>query len=295
MDVGSLLIPAGVLGGVGVVLGLVIAGVNRKFWVWEDPRIGEAEELLPGSNCGACGKPGCRAFAEAAVTGDVEPAECTVMGLDERERLADFLGVDAGEAVPRVARLLCAGGSDVAPRKAAYEGAESCAAAVAVTGGGKACPWGCVGLGDCAVSCDFDAIRMSDVDLPVVDPELCTACEDCVVACPLDLFTILPMDHHLIVQCRSLLEGEAATELCAVACDACGKCAMDAAPGLIEMRDGLPVIDYERNDLAGPEAVARCPTGAIAWVEGRQFPAEDVDDETASPAAEMRLEPSETR
>lgn len=270
MNLEAVLVPAGILAAIGVVLGALIALVNRKFWVWEDPRIDEAEEMLPGTDCGACGQPGCRAFAEALVEGRVEPAECTNMGAEEREAVAGYLGIDAGSADRRVARLLCAGGSDVAPRVAAYEGLESCAAAVAVTGGGKACPWGCVGFGDCAVSCDFDAIRMNDVDLPEVDPDLCTACGDCVEACPLDLFTLMPLEQKVIVQCRSLLEGEAATDLCAVACDACGRCAVDAADGLIEMRDGLPRVDYSKNELAGPEAVARCPTGAIAWVEGAQ-------------------------
>lgn len=283
MEVTAILVPAALLAGLGVALGAAIAAANRAFWVWEDPRIGGAEELLPGTDCGACGRPGCRAFAEALVAGEAEPAECTNMSAGERETVADFLGVDAGEAEKRVARLLCAGGSDVAPRKAAYDGVESCAAAVAVSGGGKACAWGCVGLADCAVACDYDAIRMSDVDLPVVDPDLCTACEDCVDACPLDLFTIMPTSRKLIVQCRSLLEGEAALEVCAVACDACGRCALDAADDVIVMANGLPVVDYSRNHLTGPEATARCPTGAIRWVEGRQF--EDAEREDGSGAA----------
>jgi len=286
MELTSVLIPAAILGGIGVVLGAVIALVNRTFWVWEDPRIGGAEELLPGTNCGACGQPGCRAFAQALVSGDATPAECTNMSADEREVVAGYLGMDVGEAVQRVARLLCAGGSDVAPREAVYEGAVSCAAAVAVTGGGKACPWGCVGLGDCAVACDYDAIRMSEVDLPVVDPELCTACEDCVVACPLDLFEVMPMDRKLLVQCRSLLRGEAATELCSVACDACGRCAVDAADGLIEMENGLPVIDYSRNELADPEATRRCPAGRRpgGGRSGRADPAPDPGSGTAGAA-----------
>jgi Na+-translocating ferredoxin:NAD+ oxidoreductase subunit B len=116
-------------------------------------------ELLPGANCGACGYAGCRAFAEAPSPAQSKPAQCTVMGEPERADVAAYLGVDAGAADKRVARLLCAGGSDVAPRKATYRGIESCAAAVAVGGGGKGCAWGCVGLGDCAVACTFDAIR----------------------------------------------------------------------------------------------------------------------------------------
>ena len=51
----------------------------------------------------------------------------------------------------------------------------------------------------------------------------CTACGDCVDACPLDLFVLMPLDHKLIVQCKNLLGGEAATDLCDVACDACGE------------------------------------------------------------------------
>jgi Na+-translocating ferredoxin:NAD+ oxidoreductase subunit B len=101
--------------------------------------------------------------------------------------------------------------------------------------------------------------------------EKCTACNDCVEACPLDLFTLMPMDHHLLVQCRSLLEGEAATAVCSVACNACGRCVADAAPGLIEMRQGLAVIDYERISSEDPAAAGRCPTGAILWLEGGQF------------------------
>ncbi|MDX1622972.1 MAG: RnfABCDGE type electron transport complex subunit B [Gemmatimonadota bacterium] len=271
MSVEVLALSAAILGGVGLAFGALIALTHRKMKVWEDPRIDGVEELLPGSNCGACGHPGCRGFAEAVVAGEIAPAECTVMGEREVEIVADFLGVEAGEANDRVARLLCAGGSDVAPRKAIYHGIESCAAAVAVGGGGKACSWGCVGFADCAVACDFDAIDMSPVDLPVVDVEACTACGDCVDACPLDLFVIMPLEQKLIVQCRNLLEGEDATDVCAVACDACARCVRDAAPGLIEMVDGLPVIDYERNELADPDATARCPTGAIAWVEGSQF------------------------
>jgi len=193
------------------------------------------------------------------------------MGEEDREDVAALIGVSAGEANKQVARLLCAGGSDVARKKAFYHGVDSCGASVAVTGGGKGCTWGCVGLSDCAVACDFEAIAMSPFGLPVVDPDLCTACGDCVDACPLDLFEILPLDHKLLVQCKNLLEGDPAEEVCAVACTACARCVQDAAPGLIEIRNGLAVIDYEKVEMANPNAIARCPTGAIVWVEGAQF------------------------
>jgi Na+-translocating ferredoxin:NAD+ oxidoreductase RNF subunit RnfB len=267
----TILLSVAILGGVGFTFGTLIAVANSRLRVWEDPRIDEVTGMLPGANCGACGFAGCRAFAEAVITGQTPPAKCTVMGDEERADVAAYLGVDAGQASKRVARLMCAGGSDVAPRKASYRGVTSCAAAVAVGGGGKACAWGCVGLGDCAVACDFGAITMSAVDIPVVEPDKCTACNDCVVACPLDLFVLLPEDAHLIVQCRNLLAGDAATGVCSVACNACGRCVADAAEGLISMKSGLAVIDYEKIELENPAAIGRCPTGAIAWVDGSQF------------------------
>lgn len=261
-----------ILGGVGTAFGALIALANARLRVEEDPRLDALTDLLPGANCGACGFAGCRAFAEAVIQGKEPPATCTVMSEFEREDVAEYLGVDAGAADRKVARLLCAGGADVAPRKADYVGIESCAAAVAVTGGGKGCSWGCVGFADCAVACDFDAIVMSPTGLPVVAPSLCTACGDCVDACPLDLFALFPMDEHLLVQCRNLLDGDAAEAVCSVACTGCRRCVQDAAPGLIEVRRGLAVIDYDRIELENPKAIERCPTGAIVWVEGQQFP-----------------------
>lgn len=271
MSIAPLLGSAAILGGLGLTFGTLIALASRKMKVWEDPRISEVEELLPGVNCGACGYAGCRTFAEAVIAGREPPATCTVLSEGEREDVADYLGVEAGAASRVVARLLCAGGSDVAVDRATYYGIESCAGAVAVGGGGKGCTWGCVGLADCAVVCDFDAIVMNRVGLPVVDPEACTACGDCVEACPLGLFELMSMDDPLIVQCRSLLEGDAATEVCAVACNACGRCVVDAPAGLIAMKNGLAVVDYSKSELENEDAIARCPTGAIVWVEGAQF------------------------
>ena len=260
-----------ILGGVGLFFGLLISLVNKRFRVWEDPRIVGVEEMLPNTNCGACTQPGCRAFAEALVAGKQQPSDCTVMGAEDIEDVAAFLGVAAGEANKRVARLLCAGGKNEAHREADYSGFETCKAAAAVAGGGKGCTWGCLGLADCERVCDLDAIYMNEDELPVVIPERCTACNDCVETCPKDLFVLMPMDHKLIVQCRNLLHGDDAVELCSVACNACARCVADAAPGLIAMVDNLAVIDYEKIALADPKAVSRCPTDAIVWVEGQQF------------------------
>jgi Na+-translocating ferredoxin:NAD+ oxidoreductase RNF subunit RnfB len=267
----TVVLSAAILGGLGLLFGTLIALAAKKLWVWEDPRVEEVTAMLPGNNCGACGQAGCRAFAEHVIAGRIVPAQCTVLNAEGVAAVAAYLGIDAGAANRRIARVLCGGGSDLAVRSAEYRGLQTCAAAATVAGGGKACAWACLGLADCEHACTFDAIVMSDRDLPVVIPALCTACGDCVEACPKALFTLMPIEQKLIVQCRSLLDGAAAEAQCAAACNGCGRCAADAAPGLIQMRDGLAVIDYAKNALATPSATRRCPTNAIVWVEDLQF------------------------
>lgn len=273
----SLFISVGILGSLGLIFGTLIAVLTKRLWVWEDPRIDAVTTMLPGNNCGACGQPGCRGFAEGVIAGIIQPAQCTVMNSDQAGAVADFLGVEMGTAARRVARLLCGGGSHRAVRHAEYRGLQTCTAAAAVAGGGTGCTWACLGLADCERVCTFDAIVMNADDLPVVIPARCTACGDCVDVCPKDLFALMPLEHKLIVQCRSLLEGAAADALCSAACNACGRCVVDAAPGLIHMENGLAVINYSKNALAQPSATARCPTDAIVWVEGMQFMPAGVD------------------
>ncbi|MCA8975950.1 MAG: RnfABCDGE type electron transport complex subunit B [Planctomycetes bacterium] len=253
------------IGGLTVLLASLLAVANRKLHVEEDPRIDVVEDMLPHANCGACGYPGCRPFAEALVQGATAPGKCSVSDDDGRASIATFLGVDVGAEEKRVARLACAGGDNVARDRARYQGLGSCGAAALVAGGGKSCFWGCLGLADCERACDFDAIVMNEQNLPVVDEDRCTACGDCVIACPKDLFSLHAISHRLWVQCRSQAEGDEVLEDCQVACTACGRCAMDA-PNLITMQGNLPVIDYDRNHRT-KDPIQRCPTGAIVWLD----------------------------
>mgnify|MGYP002630774385 CR=1 FL=1 len=265
----EILTAGGIMFGIALVFGTVLAVAYRWLRVYEDPRIDEVEARLPGSNCGACGQPGCRAFAEAIVAGRSPPAGCSVSSPDAIATIAEYLGVEAGELDRKVARLQCAGGISSVEQLATYRGIPSCRGAFTVNGGGRACSWGCLGLGDCDVACTFDAIRMGAERLPIVAVDLCTACGDCVDVCPVDLFVLLPLSQQTVVQCSSPLTGDAARAACSVACDACGRCALDASPGAIEMEGGLPVI---RNpSLCVESCTWRCPTGAIQWVTGGQF------------------------
>ena len=257
------------LGSLTLLLAVMLIVANKKLYVYEDPRIDQVEDMLPHANCGACGYPGCRPFAEALVTGKALPGKCTVSSDEGRMKIADFLGVALGAEEKIVARLACGGGINVALNRANYEGIKTCQAASLVSGGGKGCFWGCLGHGDCEVVCDFDAITMNEFGLPVVDLDKCTACGDCVEVCPKDLFSLQPISHRLWVNCKNLEMGDDILEECQVACTACGKCAMDAPGNLISMINNLPVVDYSRNhNTQAP--IQRCPTGAIVWLDDKK-------------------------
>ncbi len=255
----------------GVILAIVLAIANRKLFVYEDPRIEEVDEMLPQAQCGACGVPGCRPFAEAVVAGQKNPSDCTVNTPEGNAAIAAYLGVDVHTKEKIVARLACKGGTHVAYTRAKYEGMKTCQAAAIVSGGGKGCNWGCLGLGDCAEVCDFDAIFMDEHGLPIVIEDKCTACNDCVVVCPKDLFSLQPVSRKLFVACKSLDEGDEAQQECEVACTACEKCAVDAPEGLIQIKNNLAVIDYKKYDELAVDRtpIERCPTGAIVWIDSK--------------------------
>ncbi len=262
----TILISIAALGSLTIILALMLVIANKKLSVYEDPRIDQVEELLPHANCGACGYPGCRPFAEALVSGNALPGKCTVSTDLGRNKIATFLGVSVGNEEKRVARLACAGGINVARNKANYTGVKTCQGAALISGGGKACFWGCLGHGDCEVVCDFNAIEMDAFSIPIVNVDKCTACGDCVEVCPKDLFSIQPISNRLWVACKNLESGEAVLEDCEVGCTACGKCAKDAPDNLITMQFNLPVINYNQNhNFQNP--IQRCPTGAIVWLD----------------------------
>ena len=284
----TVLIAASLMTGLAIFFAIILATAYRYLKVEEDPRIDMVEEMLPGANCGACGDPGCRAFAENVVGGSQLPGKCTVSSQEGIENIASLLGIEAGGVDKRVARLHCAGGNAFLSKDLAeYDGIVSCQAAIIVNNGGQNCSYGCLGLADCERACTFDAIHMNSSGLPVVNVDLCTSCGDCVVACPQNLFIIEPISQELIVQCNSPLSGDLAKSICTVACDSCGRCVSDAPPGVLEIQNGLPVI-LEPEDTT-VFSTFRCPTGAIQWVEGEQFAIKPTIKQFAFKGADQRF------
>ena len=96
------------LGGIGAISAIILYLVAQKFKVYEDPRNGQVEAVLPGANCGGCGYPGCGGFAAACVKADsLDGMLCPVGGAPVMAKIAAILGMEAGEVTPKVSVVRC--------------------------------------------------------------------------------------------------------------------------------------------------------------------------------------------
>lgn len=263
---GTLIISAVSMGAIGAVMAVFLVYADRKLKVEEDPRVEAISAALPNTNCGGCGYPGCRMFAEALMKGEALPTACVAGGNDTAAELAGILGVEAGSMKRMLAVVLCRGGNAEAERRAEYRGEGTCTASH-LTGGDKSCTYGCIGLGECVAACKFDAMAMNDNGLPVVFYDKCVGCGACARACPRDIIEMHPEDRKLFVYCKNLDKGAYARKVCKVACVACGLCVKDCSvPGGIAMKNNLAVVDYSLAPQTD-ESVKRCPTKCILWGE----------------------------
>ncbi len=261
----SLLIAIATMGGLGFLFAGALAIADKKLSVEEDPTIGKINDILPGVNCGACGRAGCYDFAMNVVSGDAAVNGCPVGGQETANDIGRIMGVEAGTATKIVARVLCKGGSiEAAKRMIEYRGPQSCATMDLISGGSKMCQYGCMGGGDCVEACTFNAMYLNDNDLPVVIDDLCTGCGMCVKACPRDIIELHPIDREVFVFCKNHDDPKTAKEVCDVACFGCGICARKSDGGII-MENGLAVIQYDDFD---PEKIPfdKCKTGAICYL-----------------------------
>jgi Na+-translocating ferredoxin:NAD+ oxidoreductase subunit B len=255
------------LSAIGVVAAVVLYFVAQKFKVIEDPRIDLVEAVLPGANCGGCGFAGCRAFAEAIVKKeDLEGFNCPVGGNALMADVAGLMGLEAEEKDPLIAVLRCNGSRENAPQKIRYDGPATCGFAHGLYSGESGCPFGCLGLGDCVESCNFDAMYMDEeTGLPVVIEDKCVACGACVKACPRGIFELRPKgkkDRRVFVCCINEEKGAPAKKNCDVACIGCGKCVKVCPFDAITLENNLAYIDPEKCKLCR-KCAPECPTNAI--------------------------------
>ena len=256
-----------VLGVTGLVAAVLLFFVAQKFKVEEDPRIDEVQDALPGANCGGCGYAGCRAFAEGCVKADsLDGLLCPVGGAPTMTRVGEILGMAVVAAEPKVAVVRCNGTCEARPRTSVYDGAKSCQIMHSCYVGETACPFGCLGCGDCVSACDFDAIHMNPATgLPEVDDEKCTSCGKCVKACPRNIIELRkkgPKSRRIVVMCVNKDKGAVARKACTNACIGCSKCQKVCEFDAITIENNLAYIDYNKCRLCR-KCEDQCPTGAI--------------------------------
>jgi len=160
------------LGGLSAVFGAILGFAAVKFKVEGDPIVEQIDALLPQTQCGQCGHPGCRPYAQAIADGEAIN-HCPPGGQATINAIANLLDIDApsldeehGEA------------SDV--KKVAYIREDEC-----------------IGCTKCIQACPMDAILGAAKQMHTVIADECTGCDLCVEPCPVDCIDMIPVETSL--------------------------------------------------------------------------------------------------
>lgn len=250
------------MGGLGIILGGIIAFFVKLFKVKSDPRVDLALELLPGANCGGCGKAGCADFAKALAAGEVTPANCPVSSSEQVSAISMALGIDPGKVKRMQAVVCCRCDIGEVPRMN-YNGVQDCVAANMVSGGPDECRYGCLGLGTCARKCPFGAIEIIG-KVAMVHRELCVGCGKCAEVCPRGVIKMVPADAEYHVYCNSPEKGANKRQFCKAGCIGCRKCEKFSAEKF-SLSGFLAVVNYSCAEPVTKEDVAAigCPMNCL--------------------------------
>ncbi|MEN3186319.1 MAG: RnfABCDGE type electron transport complex subunit B [Atribacterota bacterium] len=264
---GSIVLPAIIMGFLGLGFGLALAWLAKKMAVAENPLVQKVTEILPGGNCGACGYPGCSGLAEKIASGEVPVNACPVGGLRVWQELSRLLGSsETLDFKVKKAVLLCQGGKGIAKASALYEGVKDCRAVKLLGHSPKLCRFGCLGLGNCERICPFSAIQMDDkTGLPQINPERCTGCGKCVAECPQKVLALFPYGEQVLSACISRDPGKIVRQNCSRGCIKCQLCVKVCPEKAITLENERIQIDREKCTLCGL-CIERCPTQCLVRV-----------------------------
>ena len=160
------------LASLGLIFGALLGFAAEKFKVEGDPIIEQIDELLPQTQCGQCGFPGCRPYAESIAGGDAIN-KCPPGGQSTINALANLLDVPAPE-------LDQEHGQEADIKTVAYiREAE------------------CIGCTKCIQACPVDAILGAAKLMHTVIVDECTGCDLCVEPCPVDCIEMRPVQEGI--------------------------------------------------------------------------------------------------
>ncbi len=152
--------------GLAVVFGLLLGYAAVRFRVEEPPIVEEVDKVLPQIQCGQCGYPGCKPYAEAVANGEAIN-KCTPGGEAVMLKIAEILGVEP--------QPMAEGEEEEKPRMVAFIHEQDC-----------------IGCMHCIKACPVDAIVGTTKAVHTVITKECTGCELCVPVCPTDCIEMRP-------------------------------------------------------------------------------------------------------
>lgn len=156
------------LGGLALVFGAILGFAAVKFKVEGDPIVDQIDALLPQTQCGQCGHPGCRPYAQAIANGEAIN-HCPPGGQATINALADLLDIEA-------------------PSLDAEHGEAPEIKMVAFIREDE-----CIGCTKCIQACPMDAILGAAKQMHTVIADECTGCDLCVEPCPVDCIDMIPV------------------------------------------------------------------------------------------------------
>lgn len=169
----NILIAILVLGAIAALFGALLGYASIRFHVEGDPIVEQLDALLPQTQCGQCGYPGCKPYAEAVANGEAIN-KCAPGGEDTIKKIADLLGVD----VQPIDENHDPGDSSLNNRpKVAFIIEEDC-----------------IGCTKCIQACPVDAIIGTTKQMHTVIIDECTGCDLCVAPCPVDCIEMRPIE-----------------------------------------------------------------------------------------------------
>ncbi len=249
-------------------ISLVLIYLSKRLSEKSESLFEEAREILPGVNCGGCGFTGCNEYARNVIKNPSLIGKCNPGGKEVADKLSKLLNQEIKELQKKFAVVKCRGGNNCKD-KADYSGLDSCLAASKISGGQKACSFGCLGFGDCIEACKFGAIHMGKEGFPVVDYDKCTACGSCADACPRDIIKIAEINgkiKYVSVNCLSKDSARYVSLQCTNGCIGCGVCEKVCPREAIKVKENHAVIDYSLCIGCG-SCVEKCPTGVISMIK----------------------------
>ncbi|MCH9756469.1 MAG: RnfABCDGE type electron transport complex subunit B [Gammaproteobacteria bacterium] len=130
------------------------------------------DAVLPQTQCGECGYPGCLPYAEALVHGKATIDCCPPGGLDTLNALGQLLHVDPKPYQAKVEQ------SVRPPQRAIIREAE------------------CIGCTKCIPACPVDAIIGSAKKMHDILSHECTGCGLCIEPCPVDCIDLVEISEE---------------------------------------------------------------------------------------------------